>query len=88
MICIIIYNLCIQVVRLSADPLGLSDFLIGSDAITTTTTVNPLCDLSLARLNSAPVNQTEIPGYCPTEDGYIQVELESAQIITAIAIQV
>lgn len=88
MICIIIYNLCIQVVRLSADPLGLSDFLIGSDAITTNTTLNPLCDLSLARLNSAPVNQAQIPGYCPTENGYIQVELESAQIITAIAIQV
>ena len=75
-------------VRFSADPLGLSDFLIGSDAITTNTTQNPLCDLSLARLNSAPVNQPRIPGYCPTEDGYLQVELESAHIITAIAIQV
>lgn len=70
------------------DPLGLADFLIPSEAITSNTTQHHSCELSLARLDSAPQNKTRLPGYCPIEDGYIEIDLQSSKIITAIGIQV
>ena len=61
---------------------------ITNNDISSNTTVEEICDILSSRINDVTLNRSALSGFCPSSNGYMQWNLSTTCLVSAVGIQV
>ena len=61
---------------------------ITNNDISSNTTVEEICDILSSRINDVTLNRSAHSGFCPSSNGYMQWNLSTTCLVSAVGIQV